>query len=87
MSAQMKDEWRYQRSGYGSRNADFDIVSVATGGRIASTPYANKAALIVRAVNEHEALLAVAEAAKDYSTAIGQRELATMQNFPAERRG
>lgn len=40
------DPWTYARSGYGSRNADFDIVSVSTGGRIASTPYEDKARLI-----------------------------------------
>jgi len=40
--------WRYQRSGYGSKNADFDIVNEA-GGRIASTPYADKARLIAAA--------------------------------------
>lgn len=41
----MKGQWRYLRSGYGSRNADFDIVN-ASGGRIASTPYEDKARMI-----------------------------------------
>jgi hypothetical protein len=41
-------QWRYKRSGYGSKNADFDIVSEA-GGRVASTPYEDKARLIAAA--------------------------------------
>lgn len=45
MSAHTPGPWRYLRSGYGSKNADFDIVN-ATGGRVASTPYEDKARLI-----------------------------------------
>ena len=44
------------RSGYGSRNADVDIVT-ETGGRIASTPYAEEAAEIVRRWNLHDDML------------------------------
>lgn len=44
-----KHAWRYVRSGYGSKNADFDIVSERSGGRIASTPYEDKARLIAAA--------------------------------------
>jgi hypothetical protein len=48
-------EWRYLRSGYGSKNADFDIVS-EHGGRVASTPYEDKARRIVACVNACEGI-------------------------------
>lgn len=51
----MSGGWRYLRSGYGSKNADFDIVS-ALGGRVASTPYEDKARLIAAAPDLLEAL-------------------------------
>lgn len=43
-----KHTWRYVRSGYGSSNGDFDIVN-ESGGRIASTPYEDKARLFTAA--------------------------------------
>lgn len=48
-------QWRYVRSGYGSKNADFDIVN-ESGGRVASTPYENKAKLIAAAPSMAELL-------------------------------
>lgn len=51
----MSARWRYLRSGYGSRNADFDIVN-ASGGRVASTPYEDKARLITESPSMAERL-------------------------------
>lgn len=47
--------WRYVRSGYGSSNADWDIVN-KDGGRIASTPYEWHARRITACVNALERL-------------------------------
>ena len=41
----MPGPWRFLRAGYGTKNADFDIVN-DLGGRIASTPYEDKARAI-----------------------------------------
>jgi len=50
--------WRYLRSGYGSKSADFDIVT-DSGGRVASTPYEDKARLIAAAPELLAALAAI----------------------------
>ena len=57
--------WRYLRSGYGSKSADFDIVT-DSGGRVASTPYEDKARLIAAAPE----LLNLVAALRDYISDI-----------------
>ncbi len=72
---------RYLRSGYGHKPADFDIVN-ELGGRIASTPYEDKAAYIVRCVNSHEALVQALEDAEFLlrKLSINWREAGSMKD-------